>query len=83
MVKLDGLELAVFKRGGRLFALQNACPHEGVALADGELDGDYVICPGHSFRFNLRTGACANAPDLRARTYRVLLEDGALKLDQE
>jgi ferredoxin-nitrite reductase len=83
VVKLDGLDLAVFKRAGRLFALENACPHEGVALADGELDGDHVICPGHSFRFNLRTGACSNAPDLRARTYRVLLQDGALKLDQE
>jgi ferredoxin-nitrite reductase len=83
LVKLDGLELAVFRRGARLFALQNACPHEGAALADGELDGDHVICPGHSFRFNLRTGACSNAPDLRARTYAVVLRDGALKLDQE
>lgn len=83
LVKLDGLELAVFRRGARLFALQNACPHEGAALADGELDGDFVICPGHSFRFNLRTGACSNALDLRARTYPVVLQDGALKLDQE
>jgi nitrite reductase/ring-hydroxylating ferredoxin subunit len=70
---LDGLDLAVFRRGGRLFALENACPHEGTALADGELDGDHLICPGHGFRFNLRTGACSDAPDLRACTYRVLL----------
>lgn len=83
LVKMDGLDLAVFRRGGCLFALQNACPHEGAALAEGEVDGDYVVCPGHGFRFNLRTGACATAPDLHARTYPVLLRDGALKLDQE
>ncbi|HEV2424393.1 MAG TPA: Rieske 2Fe-2S domain-containing protein [Terriglobia bacterium] len=83
LVKLEGLELALFRRGGCLFALQNSCPHEGAALADGETDGDYVVCPGHGFRFNLRTGACANAPDLHARTYPVVLRDGALKLDQE
>jgi ferredoxin-nitrite reductase len=83
LVKLDGLELAVFRRGARLFALRNACPHEGAALADGDVEGDYVICPGHGFRFNCRTGACSNAPDLRARTYAVTLRDGALKLDEE
>jgi ferredoxin-nitrite reductase len=83
LVKLNGLELAVFKRSGRLFALQNTCPHEGASLAEGDVDGDFVICPGHSFRFNFRTGACSNAPDLRARTYAVTLRDGALMLDQE
>ncbi|HEV2382798.1 MAG TPA: Rieske 2Fe-2S domain-containing protein [Terriglobia bacterium] len=83
LVKVDGLDLAVFRRFGRLFALQNTCPHEGAALAEGELEGDFVICPGHGFRFNVRTGACSNAPDLRARTYPVILRDGVLKLDQE
>jgi ferredoxin-nitrite reductase len=83
LVELDGLELAVFRRAGRLLAVQNACPHEGAALADGELEGDFVVCPGHGYRFNLRTGACSNAPDLRARTYPVVLRDGVLKLDQD
>jgi nitrite reductase/ring-hydroxylating ferredoxin subunit len=82
-VKLNGLELAVFRRAGRLLALENACPHEGAALAEGELKGDFVVCPGHGYRFNLRTGACSDAPDLRARVYPVVLRGGALVHDEE
>ncbi len=82
-VRLKGAELAVFKRGGRLYALQNACPHEGVPLAEGMIEGEEVICPGHGFRFNLRTGACSTAPDLRAKAYKLTLCDGRLELDEE
>jgi nitrite reductase/ring-hydroxylating ferredoxin subunit len=81
-VKLNGLELAVFRRAGRLLAIENACPHEGAALAEGELKGDFVVCPGHGYRFNLRTGNCSDAPDLSARVYPVALRGSALVLDE-
>jgi ferredoxin-nitrite reductase len=73
---VNGTEVAVFKRGGCLYAIQNWCPHAAVALADGSVDGADVVCPGHGYRFNLETGACAKDARLKARTYP-LVQDGA------
>ncbi len=54
---VDDQAIAVFRRrDGRVFALANRCPHRGGPLADGILGGDEVICPLHSYRFELTTG---------------------------
>ncbi len=82
-VKLNGLELAVFRLNGQLCGLQNKCPHEGAPLADGTLEGDEIVCPMHSYRFNVRTGHCSTDPGLRARTWRLIERDGRLAIDQE
>ena len=68
---VNGVEVAVFRRGDRLWALANACPHAGGSLAGGELDGDEVVCPLHGYRFDVRTGACSTDPALRARVFPV------------
>jgi nitrite reductase (NADH) small subunit len=50
--------LAVFHlRNGAVHATQAACPHRGGPLADGLLGGTTVICPLHSRKFDLSTGA--------------------------
>src|SRR5213594_1192502 len=64
---MNGTEVAVFRCGNQLYALQNRCPHAGGSLADGTVEGDEVICPLHGYRFNIRTGACATDPALRAK----------------
>jgi nitrite reductase/ring-hydroxylating ferredoxin subunit len=64
---IDGIEVAVFRLGDKLYALENACPHAGASLAGGELDGDEIVCPSHGHRFNVKTGACSTDHALRAR----------------
>jgi toluene monooxygenase system ferredoxin subunit len=56
---------------GELVACPGVCPHEDVALADGELRGASIICPGHSYAFDLHTGRCAHDPDLELRRYPI------------
>jgi ferredoxin-nitrite reductase len=73
---IDGIDVAVFRCGGRLYALQNACPHAGGELAGGELDGDEVVCPLHGHRFDVKTGACSTDPALRAKTFPVVPHAG-------
>jgi nitrite reductase (NADH) small subunit len=69
--------LAVFRqRDGRLFATQESCPHRGGPLAEGVVGGGEVICPYHSYRFDLTTGVCANDAACRLQTYPVRDEDG-------
>ena len=54
--------MALFRRGGEVFAIGNACPHQGGSLCDGMVEGDIVICPLHGWEFDLRSGACMTVP---------------------
>ena len=75
LVRLGAEEIAVFKRAGELYAIQNICPHEGGQLSKGQIERDDLVCPLHRYRFNLKTGACANDQKLRARIFE-LISDG-------
>ena len=75
-----GRELALYRIGGRFYAVENFCPHKGAPLADGQLHGHTVTCDWHGWRFDLRTGHCANRPADAVETYEVVVEDGWIKI---
>jgi toluene monooxygenase system ferredoxin subunit len=56
---------------GELVAVPGVCPHEDVALVDGEFTGHAIVCPGHGYAFDLRTGRCKHDPDLALRRYPI------------
>ncbi len=45
----------------QVYALENACPHRGVALDKGEVHGCHVICPYHGWEISEK-GECVNIP---------------------
>jgi nitrite reductase/ring-hydroxylating ferredoxin subunit/multimeric flavodoxin WrbA len=49
-------DLAVSLKDGKLGAVSNACNHVGGPLGDGRLDGDYIICPWHNWKFHRCSG---------------------------
>lgn len=81
LAHVDGQRVAIFRVGGRYYALEASCPHEGGPLVDGVIEGARVICPWHGYDFDLRTGACGLDPDLQALTYPVKVQDGDLLLE--
>jgi multimeric flavodoxin WrbA/nitrite reductase/ring-hydroxylating ferredoxin subunit len=42
--------------GGRFGVIHNTCNHAGGPLGEGSLDGDYVVCPWHNYKFHRETG---------------------------
>ena len=70
-------EIVVFRAGGRVHALANACPHEGNPLCEGELLGDTLVCAYHGWRFDLESGACLFGEE-PVRRYPVEERDGAI-----
>ncbi len=56
--EVRGENVAVFRVGGTVFAISDACAHEDGPLGEGELDGRVVTCPYHDWRFDVTTGAC-------------------------
>lgn len=71
--------IAVFHlEDGRLFAIDDRCPHEGFPLSKGFVNasagGVVVTCRWHAFRFDLKSGRCVLG-DEHARSFRVRLSD--------
>lgn len=70
-----GEKIAVFRtRGGEVFATQAECPHRRGPLADGLVGGTTLICPLHSWKFNLATGE-ALFGDCGVKTYPVSVDE--------
>jgi 3-phenylpropionate/trans-cinnamate dioxygenase ferredoxin subunit len=53
---INGAKVLFCKAGGILFAVGDACPHQGASLNEGKLRGATLTCPLHGARFDLRTG---------------------------
>jgi len=66
---------------GALVAVAGVCPHEDVALAGGDLVGDALVCPGHGYAFDLRSGRCKHDPGLELRRYPITLIGSELWVD--
>lgn len=54
--KAGKIEIALSCTSGQFGAIHNACNHVGGPLGDGSLDGDYVVCPWHQWKFHRLTG---------------------------
>ncbi len=68
--------VVVFRsRDGNVYASQPDCPHRGGPLADGLVGPAKVICPLHSFAFNLVTGQPIENTCHALQTYPASLSD--------
>ena len=63
--------------GGRIYATDDTCTHEDASLTSGFLKDEWVQCPLHGSRFNVRTGEAVDEPaEINLKTYAVRI-DGA------
>jgi nitrite reductase (NADH) small subunit len=75
------VQVAVFRlRDGSLHATQAACPHAGGPLADGQTDGNVLVCPLHLYAYRWSDGASTSgaAP---IRVFPVREQDGDLVIE--
>jgi multimeric flavodoxin WrbA/nitrite reductase/ring-hydroxylating ferredoxin subunit len=49
-------KIALSYVGGQFAAISGVCNHAGGPLGDGALEGDYVVCPWHHYKFHRATG---------------------------
>ena len=55
-VLIGARKVALTCRNGEFGAISGLCNHAGGPLGEGRLDGDYVVCPWHYWKFHRRTG---------------------------
>jgi nitrite reductase/ring-hydroxylating ferredoxin subunit len=74
-------QIALFRVGERVFAVDNRCPHEGYPLAEGQVDGACVLtCNWHNWKFRLEDGECLLGGD-HVRAYPARVEEGHVWVD--
>ncbi|AUH42250.1 Rieske (2Fe-2S) protein [Streptomyces sp. CMB-StM0423] len=79
LVALGEERVALFYADGDVFAFRDACVHKGKSLARGTVLHGRVVCPGHQWAFDLRTGQADDREECQPR-YEVRVADGGVWL---
>ena len=75
-VEVADTAVCLARTGERWLAFDDTCTHEECSLAEGELDGEVVICPCHGSEFDVRTGDVVTPPALDPLPIYEAREDG-------
>src|SRR5262245_39007855 len=79
---LSGKELAGYRVGDDVYALEDVCSHAYALLSDGFVEGDTVECPLHQAIFHIPSGKCMAAPaDSDLATFPVKIEGEDVLVD--
>jgi len=81
LVEVDGEDIALFRVGEDVHAIENSCPHRNGPLAFGDLRGFTVFCPLHAWAFDVRTGLCEEFPGASVRTFPVHVEGDEVQIE--
>lgn len=73
--------IAVFYDDGRVYAVDNRCPHMGFPLSKGSLHCGILTCHWHHARFDLESGGTFDPFADDVRVYPTLVEDGQVWID--
>jgi nitrite reductase/ring-hydroxylating ferredoxin subunit len=94
IVTLNNRSIGIFNVHGSYHALLNVCPHRGASLCEGPVSGttcptdsrefvygrdnEIIRCAWHGWEFDIRSGEFLVNPKIKARTYPVSVENGAI-----
>jgi nitrite reductase/ring-hydroxylating ferredoxin subunit/multimeric flavodoxin WrbA len=74
-------KVALSYRDGKFGAISGVCNHVGGPLGQGTLDGEYVVCPWHNYKFHCRTGEGEPGYEAdRVPSYEVEERDGRVRV---
>jgi nitrite reductase/ring-hydroxylating ferredoxin subunit len=58
MAKVGDHRVCLVHTATGVYAIDNACPHEGYGLTQGDLAGNVLTCQWHNWKFRVDDGAC-------------------------
>ena len=80
-VTAGGRSIALFNVDGEILALEGACPHRAGPLGEGVCEDGHVYCPMHGWKFDIRSGLCAERPDRPAQTLAVRIQGETIEVE--
>ncbi len=80
-VQVEGHSLAIFDHGGKVYAVDNRCPHMGFPLHRGTVRDGILTCHWHHARFDLESGGTFDQFADDAQVFPVEVRDGEVWVD--
>ncbi|HEX5978802.1 MAG TPA: Rieske 2Fe-2S domain-containing protein, partial [Nitrososphaeraceae archaeon] len=65
------IEIAIFNRDGRYYAISNRCIHKGAPLSKGILEEDIVTCSWHGWKYCVKNGKSPHKGGDSVNSYEV------------
>ena len=78
---IDDTPIALTKINNVIFAFGDVCTHDDGPLAEGQIDGQCVVCPRHGARFDLVTGKPSFPAVSAIPIYEAKLEGDEIKIN--
>lgn len=83
-VRVQRTLVALSYQDGEFRAISGTCNHAGGPLGEGRLEGDYVVCPWHSWKFHRATGEGEPGyEEDRVPRYDVRVENGQVWIQRK
>src|ERR671933_2697088 len=82
-IRVADHSLALFFHDGRVYAVDNRCPHMGFPLHRGTVQNGILTCHWHHARFDLASGGTFDQFADEARVFRVETRDDEVWVDLE
>lgn len=80
-VLADGVAVCLVRRGERIYAITDTCPHLGGPLSEGRLNRDAIQCPWHGSELSIVDGHVVNGPTTYdARCFDVRVRAGKVEV---
>ncbi len=82
VVRSKDIDIGVFRlEDGRIYAVNNSCPHKGGPLSEGIVYGDKIACPLHSWKISLVDGKADEPDEGTTACFNTKIEDGVVYLE--
>ena len=83
-VEVEGIGIGLYRVRESVHAMEDACPHAGFPLSEGELHDGVITCRAHGWPFDVRTGfAPDDADGFPIPCFAVRISHGEVEVDLE
>ena len=83
MARVGDHRVVVVRTPSGIYALDNACPHQGYGLATGDLDGELLTCQWHNWKYRVTDGRCViGEEDVACHRVRIEGDDIIVAVDE-
>jgi nitrite reductase (NADH) small subunit len=79
--EVQGAGVCLANVNGELSALDNICPHRQGPLGQGWIEGESVVCPWHSWAFDVKTGLATYPEKERVTVFPLRIEGEDLLIE--
>lgn len=78
---LEGHRIALVRHQGKVYAIEDRCPHADASMAFGPVENGCIACPWHFAEFRLETGEVLSGPATEGiATYEVREIDDTVEI---